>query len=69
MKVGDLVKLKSRTRFTAGETLDAGEVGVIIKQSYLAYDPDDNKWLVLFKDEMRSVKQARMTKVNDEGER
>ena len=68
MKVGDLVELKSRTRFTGGETLEQGDVGVIIKRSYLAYDPDECKWLVMFKDEMRSVKQARLKKVEDKDE-
>ena len=68
MKVGDLVKLKSRTRFTGGETLEQGAVGVIIKRSYLAYDPGECKWLVMFKDEMRSVKQDRLKNVGSKDE-
>ena len=68
MKVGDLVKLKRRTRFTGGETLKSGEIGVIIKRSYLAYDEDDCKWLVMFGDNLRSVTQRALARVEGEDE-
>ncbi len=68
MHVGDLVKLKRLTRFTAGETLQKGAVGVLIKRSYLAYDSDDCKWLVMFGDDLRSVTQRALTKIEVEDE-
>ena len=68
MKKGDLVKLKQRTKFTGGETLESGEVGVLLERTYLAYHPDSIKWMVMFKDEMRSVTQRSLAKVEDTDE-
>ena len=68
MKVGDLVKLKSRTRFTGGETLERGEIGVLIERTYLAYHPESIKWMVMFKDNVRSVTQGKLTKVEASNE-
>ena len=68
MKEGDLVRLKSRTRFTGGETLERDTLGIIIYRSYLAYHVDECKWLVMFKDEMRSVKQGRLERVDGKDE-
>ena len=68
MKVGDLVRLKQRTRFTGGETLQKGEMGVVVKRSYLAYEANDCKWLVMFGDSLRSVTQRALEKIVSEDE-
>ena len=68
VKVGDLVKLNRRTRFTGGETLQKGEMGVVVKRSYLAYEADECKWLVMFGDSLRSVTQRALEKIVSEDE-
>ena len=63
MKKGDLVELVGKTRFTGGETLPRGEVGVLVRREYLAYDPGYNRWLVMFPDDTLIVSEKRLKKI------
>jgi len=56
MKVGDLVKLRQQQ----------GQFGILIKRSYLAYDPHYSRWIVMLSDELRDIKEVRLARVKEE---
>ncbi len=42
LKKGDLVRIRRKHWW-----MGAGRLGVIIRRTYMAYDPKDSRWLVL----------------------
>lgn len=63
MKPGDLVRVKRSTVLPCNTSLSKGEMGIIVKKTYEAYDPEYSKWLVIFKDSPRKINQSNLTKV------
>lgn len=61
LQTGDLVKLKkSRKRWW----LEYSETGVVLSQSYMAYDTSHSKWRILIGDDVREVAGFDLSFVN-----
>ena len=63
MKTGNLVKLRKRTRLNSGIILESGTIGMLLRRTYLAYNPEDIRWTILIKGTVRNCIQSEITKV------
>ena len=63
MKTGSLVKLRKRTRLNSGVILERVTIGMLLRRTYLAYNPDDIRWTILIKGMVRNCIQSEVTKV------
>ena len=64
LKKGDMVRIR-RGRWNA----DAGELGMLLNRTYLAYDPKDTRWTILIKGKVRKCAQSEIIVVDDVGKR
>ena len=62
LKRGDLVRIR-RSRWGP----DTGELGVVLKRTYLAYEEKNSRWNIMVGDIVREVVSANLFPVKNEG--
>ena len=62
LKRGELVRIR-RSRWGP----DTGEVGVVLKRTYMAYEEKNSRWNILVGDIVKEVVSANLFRVKNEG--